>query len=196
MARSLSEDAREKMLGAAADVILDVGVSRFSVDEVARRSGVAKTTIYRHFPDPKVMLVAALDRVMPPPPIPDTGSLAGDLRAYLLSVHPLFADRTLRTVFFEIYVAGWRDPELGALAVSLLRGRAGPTRSIYERASDRGELAPDIDYPTLIEIVQGPFVMRALGRGDAMADPDVDVLVDRMLRLLTRDRKTRRSRRS
>jgi AcrR family transcriptional regulator len=188
MARSLSEDAREKMLAAAVDVVLDVGVARFSVDEVARRSGVAKTTIYRHFPDPKVMLVAALDRAMPPPPIPDTGSLAGDLRDYLISVRPLFADPTLRTVFFEVFVAGWRDPELGALAASLLRGRTGPTRAIYEHANARSELAPDVDYPTLVEIVQGPFVMRALGRPDTMADPDVDALVDRMLLVLTCDR--------
>jgi AcrR family transcriptional regulator len=186
MARSLSEDAREKMLAAAVDVVLDVGVARFSVDEVTRRSGVAKTTIYRHFPDPKVMLVAALDRAMPPPPIPDTGSLAGDLRAYLVSVTPLFADPTLRTVFFEVFVAGWRDPELGALAASLLRGRTGPTRAIYEHATARSELAPDVDYATLVEIVQGPFVMRALGRPDTMADPDVDALVDRMLLVLAR----------
>src|SRR5262245_48706909 len=107
MARSLSEDAREKMLEAATDVVLDTGVARFSVDEVARRSGVAKTTIYRHFPNPKAMLVAALDRAMTPPPVPDTGSLAGDLDAYLRSVRPLFADLRLRTAFFEVFVAGW-----------------------------------------------------------------------------------------
>ena len=66
-------------------------------------------------------------------------------------MRPLFADPTLRTVYFEIVIAGWRDPELGALAASLLRGRIGPTRAIYDRATARGELATDVDYATLVE---------------------------------------------
>ena len=88
MARSLSEAARAKMLGAAADLVLDAGVDGFSVDEVARRSGVAKTTIYRHFPSAKELLVAALDQFMTAPPTPDTGSLRTDLLEYLASVRP------------------------------------------------------------------------------------------------------------
>ena len=112
MARSLSEAARTKMLRAAADLVLDRGVDRFSVDEVARRSGVAKTTIYRHFPSAKELLVAALDRVMEAPPTPDTGSLRQDLLEYLASVRPTFADVALRNLFFEIYSASARDPEL------------------------------------------------------------------------------------
>ena len=114
MARSLSEAARAKMLGAAADLVLDAGVDGFSVDEVARRSGVAKTTIYRHFPSAKELLVAALDRIMTAPPTPDTGSLREDLLEYLASVRPTFADVALRNLFFEIYSASARDPELRA----------------------------------------------------------------------------------
>lgn len=83
---------------------------------MARRSGVAKTTIYRHFPGPKELLVAALDRIMTPPPMPDTGSLRGDLVECLASVGPTFADTALRTVFFEVYAAAARDPHLTALA--------------------------------------------------------------------------------
>ena len=110
MVRSLSEAARTKMLAAATDLVLDRGVDRFSVDEVARRSGVAKTTIYRHFASAKELLVAALDRAMAAPPTPDTGSLRPDLLEYLASVRPGFADVPLRNLFFEIYTASARDP--------------------------------------------------------------------------------------
>jgi AcrR family transcriptional regulator len=185
MPRSLSTDARDRMLAAAVEVVLDIGVARFSVDEVARRSGVAKTTIYRHFPNGKAMLVAALDRTLTPPPTPDTGSLRGDVVAYLESVRPLFGDTTLRTLFFEIVVAGWRDPELGDLSQSLLRARTGPTRAIYDNARRREELAAGIDYPTLLEIVQGPFVMRGLTRPTAVATADLDELADRIVLLLS-----------
>jgi AcrR family transcriptional regulator len=185
MPRGLSDTARAKMLDAAAQVVLDTGVPGFTVDEVARLSGVAKTTIYRHFPNPKQLLVAALDRVMTAPPTPHTGSLRGDVLAYLEAVRPGFADLNLRTVFFEIFVAAARDPELRELHQALLLARSGPTLAIYEHARDRGELRPDIDYPTLLEVVQGPFVVRALTRPATLADLDLEALTDRILTVLT-----------
>lgn len=184
MARTLSEEARAKMVRSAADVVLDAGVARFSIDEVARRSGVAKTTIYRHFPGAKQLLVAALDEVMAPPPVPDTGSLRGDLLAYLGSVRPMFADDTLRILFFEIYVAAARDAELRELRRALLAGRTGPTMAIFENARARGELAPDVDYPTLLDIVQGPLVVRSLARPETLGEVDLEALADRMLAVL------------
>jgi AcrR family transcriptional regulator len=185
MARALSDVARTKMLRAATDLVLEAGVDRFSVDEVARRSGVAKTTIYRHFPSAKELLVAALDRTMAAPPTPDTGSLRQDLLEYLASVRPGFADVTLRNLFFDIYSASARDPELRALQQALMRGRAGPTMAIFENARARGELSPDIDYPTLAEIVQGPFILRSMFRPETLADVDLEALADRMLTALT-----------
>src|SRR5262245_58099564 len=132
MARALSPHARAKMLTTATELVLEVGVAGFSVDEVARRSGVAKTTIYRHFPSAKELLVAALDRNLTPPPVPDTGTLRGDIVAYLESVRPLFADVTLRNLFFEVFVAAARDPELRKLHETLMRARAGPTRAMFD----------------------------------------------------------------
>jgi AcrR family transcriptional regulator len=173
------------MLGTATDLALEVGVDRFSVDEVARRSGVAKTTIYRHFSNAKQLLIAALDRILTAPPTPDTGSLRNDLLEYLASVRPTFADVTSRNLFFEIYVAAQRDPELRVLQQSLLRGRVGPTMAIFEHARARGELSPDLDYVTMAEIVQGPFILRSMFRPEALADVDLEVLADRMITQLT-----------
>lgn len=174
------------MLDAAADVVLAVGVHGFTIDEVSRRSGVAKTTIYRHFAEPRELLIAALDQVMTPPPIPDTGSLRGDLLEYLTSVRPTFSDAALRTVFFEIFVAAARDPQLRALRHSMMRSREGPTRTIYDNARARGEIAPDIGYPTMLEIVQAPFIARSILRPEALIDVDLEELTDRMLwQLLT-----------
>ena len=185
MARSLSESARAKMLGAATDLVLEAGVGGFSVDEVARRSGVAKTTIYRHFSSAKELLVAALDQIMIAPTTPDTGSLREDLLEYLESVRPTFANVTLRIVFFEIYAAAARDAELRVLHQTLMRDRAGPTRAIFDNARARGELSADIDYPTMLEIVQGPFIVRSMLRPETLADVDLDALADRMHTALT-----------
>lgn len=186
MARTLSDAARSKMLDTAAELVQERGVDRFSVDEVARRSGVAKTTIYRHFASAKELLVAALDRAMAAPRTPDTGSLRGDLLQYLADVRPTFADVSLRNLFFEIYTAGARDPELRELQRALMRRRVGPTMAIFESARARGELPPDLDYATMAEIVQGPFIVRSMFRPETLADVDLGAWADRILDELTR----------
>ncbi len=54
-------------------IVVEVGVHGFTIDELARRSGVAKTTIYRHFPTRNELLIAALDGNITIPETPDTG---------------------------------------------------------------------------------------------------------------------------
>ncbi len=185
MARTLSESARRKMLDAATEVVLEAGVGGFNVDEIARRSGVAKTTIYRHFPDSKTLLVAALDQALVAPPIPDEGSLRDDLVAYMISVRPLFADLQLRTLFFEIYAAATRDPELAEMYQSLMAERSGPTRAIYDNARARGELSPDFSYQDMLETVRGPLIARAMTRPETLTDRALRDMVDRILPVLT-----------
>lgn len=169
------------MLRAAADLLLAEGVPGFSIEEVARRSGVAKTTIYRHFPARHDLLIEALDSAIPVPITPDTGSLRDDLLAFLPSVLPIFADTAVRAVFFDLWSAGVRDPELEDRQRQMLAGRAGPTLAIYHHARQRGEIAPEIDYPTAVEIIEGPFIVRSLTRPESLAQIDIEELVDRML---------------
>ena len=55
-----SERARQAVLDATADLVAEVGVERTTIDEIANRSGVAKTTIYRHFASKEVLGRASL----------------------------------------------------------------------------------------------------------------------------------------
>lgn len=173
------------MLRVAVELVREVGVSGFNIDEVARRSGVAKTTIYRHFPTKNQLLVAALDGSMTVPSTPDTGSLRNDLLEFLAEVRPVFADVSVRTVFFDIYAAAARDPELRELQRSMLHARAAPTRAIFEHAQARGEISPDLDYASAVEIMEGTFILRSMLRPDSLADLDLDRLVDRIIKQLS-----------
>jgi AcrR family transcriptional regulator len=181
MGRPLSDEARERMLRAALDIVLDVGVHGFTIDEVARRSGVAKTTIYRHFDSRNGLLVAALDGSRSLPPTPDAGSLRADLVEFLTSVQPIFADPAVRGLFLDMLSASARDPELAAMQQGMMARRSGPTRTIYERALARGEIAPHIEYLDAFDIIEGPFILRSLFRPRAMAHIDIEALVDTMV---------------
>src|SRR3569623_2852412 len=57
------------------------GIGGFSIDELARRSGVAKTTIYRHWPSRSALLIDACSRLRGAAEPPDTGTLRGDIAA-------------------------------------------------------------------------------------------------------------------
>lgn len=180
MARPPSTSARTKALDATATLALQHGLDRVSFEEVARRSGVAKTTLYRHFGSRPNLLIAALNRLVEPPTAPDTGSLIGDLQAFLGSVRPLFADPDIRTLSLEIMAAGTRDEELDELRQRFFAGRMGPLWSVVERAQDRGELGPDLDLISAVEIIEGPFIIWSMIAPDRIMAADLVPLADQV----------------
>lgn len=175
MARPRSELSRTKALDSALHLAVVEGLAAVTMDDVARRSGVAKSTLYRHFGTRNGLLVAALDRIIQPPLAPDQGSLEADLVSFLASVQPIFANPSIRALAFEIYAAALRDPELDALRHTFFSGRMGPLMSVVERAQARGELGPDVDMVEAVMAIEGPFMLWSLtdaARIDA-ADPAV-----------------------
>ncbi len=169
------------MLRAAREVLFDIGVHGFTIDEVARRSGVAKTTIYRHFDSRDELIVAALDGSMSVPATPDNGSLREDLIEFLSSVRPIFADPAVRALYLDILSASARDPDLAAMQTGMMARRSGPTRRIYERARARGEIDADIGYIEAFDIIEGPFILGSLFRPGSLEHVDIESLVDKML---------------
>ena len=184
MGRPRSEQARTRALDAAASIALDSGLAAVTVDEVARRSGVAKTTIYRHFEHRNALLIAALDRTTDRPAAPDTGSLAGDLAAFYHQLLPIFADPAVQTLSLEVFTAAARDPELDGLRNTFFAGRMGPLRAILDRAVNRGEIAPVDDLIAAIEIVHGPLIVRSLIAPATLADQEPEKLAANAARRL------------
>ena len=82
MARPRSDEARRKALDAARELILDKGVVNLTIEDVAAVSGVAKTTIYRHWPERTALIVDTVNAMFEHLRTPDTGSLRGDLEAF------------------------------------------------------------------------------------------------------------------
>ncbi len=184
MSRPLSELARAKMLAAASELLFTEGVCGFTIEEVAHRAGVAKTTIYRHFPSRNGLLIAAFDRGIAVPETPDTGSLRDDLVQFLTSVLPIFSDSRLRLASLDILAASSRDPELHEIYQSMLNARSGPLRTIFDRGKIRGEISPDVGFDVAFDFIEGPLILRSLLQPEALDDIDIEALVDRVLILL------------
>ena len=72
MARPRSDQARRKLLDAAQAILGSEGVNAVTGDDVARRSGVAKTTLYRHFGTTEALVFAAVEDRVSTVALPDT----------------------------------------------------------------------------------------------------------------------------
>ena len=164
MGPSRSDLARREALAATADLIAERGVDNLTIEDVAARSGVAKTTIYRHWPSRAPLIIDAVRSCWAHLPTPDTGDLRTDLvqlfegmvRADLSSL----AGRILPSL---LGVAG-RDPELERLTRELGEERARPVREILRRAVARGELPEGLDEEVALGLIVGPLLHRKLHR--------------------------------
>lgn len=78
--------SRKKVLDTTAELLFKRGLSGASVDEISRRSGVAKPTIYRHWPTRADILRDACASIGTPQETPNIGSLTGDLRALTINL--------------------------------------------------------------------------------------------------------------
>lgn len=185
MARPKSAAARDKMIEAAQEIIRDQGVDGFTIDEVARRSGVARTTIYRHFGSGDDLLLAAIDHIVAEVEAPDTGSLRGDLRATIGSL--LDASRTpeLRQVFVSILRRALVDDEFATAFRAANDQRHVALRTAIQRGIARGEVAPDINIELALQFVQGPFLVKRLIENDDVTDREFEALLDIIVRALT-----------
>lgn len=184
MARPRSAEARRKALEVAALILAEDGVAGFTVEAVARRSGVAKTTIYRNWTSVDELLFDALELTIEPEPEPDTGSLRGDLLSladHLVSV-PEGERQARRQIFSGLFAASVGDGRLAEVFDRMVSSRCVPVESIVDRAQARGELTGDVDTRLVTELLIGPVLFRLMFRNETFTRSELEKLVDYGLR--------------
>jgi AcrR family transcriptional regulator len=138
-----SPEAEAAVLAAARALIGEKGYAGFSVDEVARRAGAGKTTIYRWYPTKADLFIAiyTVERTTFVT-VPDTGSLVADLVQYTTSLWRYWrsnaAGAALRGLIAE---AQGTKEALAALRESFLPDRTADVRQILSTAAGRNEIA-------------------------------------------------------
>jgi AcrR family transcriptional regulator len=184
MARPRSETARRKILLAAREVVAARGVDGFTIDEVARQSGVAKSTIYRHFESGHELLLAGCDALVDEVVIADTGSLRSDLRAALTAFLALADAPWFRHMILSFVIRAQTDAAFAVAYRELREQRHLPLRRIIQRAISRGEVDPEIDITLAIYIIEGPFVVKRLIENEPISDTDIEMFVEAIVRAL------------
>ena len=170
------------------DLIVDNGVVNLTIEDVAARSGVAKTTIYRHWPERTALIVDAVNAMFEHLGTPDTGSLRGDLEAFFGAVMQTDLSGNVGQIMPSIIDAADRDPEMAYLLERIGSERERVCRTIIERALERGEIRPevaDLDLEALIGVIVGPIVFQKIVRRRKLTPEYVDACLDVVVAGLT-----------
>ncbi|WP_043627132.1 TetR/AcrR family transcriptional regulator [Nonomuraea candida] len=155
---------QQEIFDATLRLVAERGYDGLTVEGVAERSGVNKTTIYRWWPSKAALLAAALvESDVLAFEAPDTGSLRGDLVALVEGVRRLLTEPPGSDVAVAALGAAVRHPELDARR--FFADRFAREREIFERAVRRGELAESADPMLIVDLLAGAVWTRAVFRG-------------------------------
>jgi AcrR family transcriptional regulator len=173
----------DSVLRATVDLLGKTGYADLSVDAIAKSAGTSKPAIYRRWPSKAHLVHEAVFPISEATELPDTGSLAGDVREMVRRSTGVLTTPAARAAMPGLLAEMATDP---ALHEKLL-GRFGDitTRGMTERLDDavsRGEVRPDVTAADLVEAIAGMALMAIITRNDELDD----VWVERTATLITK----------
>jgi AcrR family transcriptional regulator len=174
-----SARVRAAVIAATLAELADRGYSGVSLDDIAARADVHKTTVYRRWGSKEALVLEAmLEQAAETVAVPDTGSLRGDLlelarRSVVIQTSPA-GQAVVRAVAAE--APG--NHEIAAAARRFWANRLEVDRLILHRAQERGEIGPRAQSRPIIEALLGPLYFRLLVTGGSLDDDFIAGIVD------------------
>jgi len=163
----LADDAIRR---AAIDLTVERGYRGVSIEGIAARAKVAKQTVYRRYRTKgEVVLDAVLSDADRRLPIPDTGTLRGDLEVLLRS-GLRFVRGTSSPLNKALLVEALQDAEFARqYRERYIQVRRDNAREVFVRAAERGEI-DRCDYEFLVDLIYGPLWYRVIVGHADLAD--------------------------
>ena len=140
-----SPETEAAVKAAARELLAEKGYAGFSIEEVARRAGAGKPTIYRWWPNKAELFIAIYgvekDAAIP---VPDEGSLRADLLRYTKDLWRFWSEDAAGRVFRGLIAeAQTSEDALAALRFKFMPERLASPRRMFVRAAERGEFSSD-----------------------------------------------------
>lgn len=161
-------DATVKLLG-------EVGYAALSVDAIAKQAGTSKPAIYRRWPSKAHLVHEAAFPATVATELPDTGSLAGDVRAMVRGTVAVLSTPAARAALPGLLGEMTADATLHNALLDRFADALGPgLHARLDAAAARGELRTDVTATDLTEVITGVALLAALTRSAAPDDDWID----------------------
>jgi AcrR family transcriptional regulator len=177
------ERTRAAVLQATRDLLIELGVERTCIEMVAERSGVARSTVYRHWEGKPQLVMDALEDLRHQDDLVPTGDPEADLRA-LLQDFGAALRAPESSMLADLMAVSDRDAELGRLHRGFIRRKRARSLELIGRLQEAGRMDPSLDTDYLGELVAGALVYRRFSLGEPMTPDQIDAHVDEVLRRL------------
>lgn len=183
--RPRSAAAERAIVDAVLAELEDVGYQGLTIENVAKRAGVGRPTVYRRWPDRDALVVGALIATVPPLRAPSTDDPVADLRALVAAFVGGITHSPAARGVLAVHAAGAHRPDLRrALHEHYLAPRADVLADTVRRARATGAIRTDATDEQVRDLLFGPAVYRWLVVGEVPAPRALEDLLDLALSAL------------
>lgn len=172
---------RARVHEATLDLLAEVGFQGFSIESVAQRAEVARTTIYRNWSTKAELVVDAFGSLSSTHEIAPTGDVRADLLALVGYLAADLPEARWASVMASLVAAAEHDPELAQEKKKLIAERQRPMREALRRAIECGQLQESTDPDVVMSMLGGPLFYRRLITNEPLDDSFVVHVVDGVL---------------
>jgi AcrR family transcriptional regulator len=182
--RPRSAETEQAILQVTRELLVECGVQGLTVEKVAARAGVAKTTIYRRWRDKdELALAVVLDMVEQVVKLPVLGDTRAELLAFVNAAVKVLGSTLMGRVMQGLVSDLATDPQLAqAFRERVVSVRDAEVERLVERGVARGDLRPDVDPATVHDLLIGPVYYRLLLTGQPLNRAFAKRTVDAVLR--------------
>ena len=172
--RPRSEHSKRAILEATRRLLSHTSVQRLSIEAIAKKAGVGKTTIYRWWPNKAAVVMEAIFSQPGFQNILPTASSARDgVRTQLGKLANQMSGKNRRIIVEILMESQPDDVSLQAFVDQFLKTRYDTLSQYLIQGRDQGEFDPNLDVDAAIDLLLGPIFFRLL-TGQALDDDFIE----------------------
>lgn len=154
--RPRSTQSHRAILQAALALLAEVGFDGMSIEAIAARAGVGKTTIYRRYSSKEELLADAIESVREEINIPNTGTLGGDIDVLIESSAQITLSPLGRKTVAMIISSASSSPQFAQIYwTKYLQPRRQAFEIVLERAKERNEVEESLEAGLVFDAMSG-----------------------------------------
>lgn len=172
---------REVVLGAAFELLVTEGHQAVTPLAISEKTGVARTTVYRHWPQQSDLLFDCMSFRTPALEVYDSGDIRADLVLQLTYLRDMLERSPIAPILATLMERTERDPEFAEMHAEYERKGTDRLVQVLKGAVGRGDLRADIDLATASATLGGPLFYLRFNARVPISDVFIEETVDRFL---------------